>query len=125
MDLNVWLTSAQSPSTTEELAAMHHIPYHEAVGSLMYATLGTQPDICFAVQTVLRFNSEPGLAHWEAVKRIFWYLKGTRELWLSYGGVVRELFGYVDVDGSMNEDRKAISGYAFMINGGAVSWSTK
>jgi hypothetical protein len=25
----------------------------------------------------------------------------------------------------MSEDRKAISGYAFMINGGAVSWSAK
>ena len=25
----------------------------------------------------------------------------------------------------MSEDHKAISGYAFMINGGAVSWSTK
>ena len=33
--------------------------------------------------------------------------------------------GYVDADGSMNEDREAISGYAFLVNGGAVSWSTK
>ena len=65
MDPNIRLTSAQSPSTTEEIAAMRHVPYHEAVGSLMYATLGTRPDICFAVQTVSRFNSNPGLAHWE------------------------------------------------------------
>src|ERR1700678_1194625 len=82
MDPNTRLTSAQSPSTTEELGAMRNIPYHKAVGSLMYATLGTRPDICFAVQTVSRFNSKPGLAHWEAVKRIFRYLKGTKELWL-------------------------------------------
>ena len=125
MDPNVRLTSAQSPSTTEELAAMRHVPYHEAVGSLMYATLGTRPDICFAVQTVSRFNSKPGLTHWEAVKHIFRYLKGTRELWLAYGGAKRELVGFVDADGSMGEDRRAISGYAFIINGGAVSWSAK
>src|SRR5271168_2704740 len=125
MDPNTRLTSAQSPSTTEELGAMRNIPYHEAVGSLMYATLGTRPDICFAVQTVSRFNSKPGLAHWEAVKRIFRYLKGTKELWLGYGGVARELVGFVDADGSMGEDRRAISGYAFIINGGAVSWSAK
>ena len=31
----------------------------------------------------------------------------------------------MDVDGSMMEDRKAILGYAFMITGGTVSWSTK
>ena len=125
MDPSIRLTSAQSPSTTEELGAMRNIPYHEAVGSLMYATLGTRPDICFAVQTVSRFNSKPGLAHWEAVKRIFHYLKGTKELWLAYGGSKRELVGFVDADGSMGEDRRAISGYAFIINGGAVSWSAK
>ena len=67
MDPNIQLTSAQSPSTTEELGAMHNVPYHEAVGSLMYMTLGTRLDICFAIQTISRFNSKPGLAHWEAV----------------------------------------------------------
>ena len=125
MDPNIRLTSAQSPSTTEEIAAMRNVPYHEAVGSLMYATLGTRPDICFAVQTVSRFNSKPGLAHWEAVKWIFRYLKGMKDLWLGYGGAKKDLVGYADADGSMAEDRKAISGYAFMVNGGAVSWSAK
>ena len=82
MDPANQLTSAQSPSTTEEFATMRNMPYHEAVGSLMYAMLGTCPDICYAVQTVSRFNSKPGLVHWEAVKRIFRYLIGTKELWL-------------------------------------------
>jgi hypothetical protein len=65
------------------------------------------------------------MAHWEAVKRIFRYLKGSRELWLSYGGEGKVLEGYADADGSMMEDRRAISGYAFIINGGAVLWSAK
>jgi hypothetical protein len=65
------------------------------------------------------------MEHWEAVKRVFRYLKGMRELWLGYGGVKKELEGYADTDGSMMEDRRAISRYAFIINGGAVSWSTK
>ena len=127
MDPSAQLTSAQSLLTMEEIAAMRHVPYHEAVGSLMYATLGTRPDICFAVQMVSRFNSKPGLAHWEAIKQIFHYLKGMKELWLAYGGVTRDLVGYADVDadGSMSEDRKAISGYAFIVHGGAVSWSAK
>ena len=91
----------------------------------MYASLGTRPDISFAVQTLSRFAANPGMEHWEAVKRVFHYLKGTRELWLSYGQVVKEMEGYADADGSMMEDRKAISGYAFIINGGAISWSAK
>jgi hypothetical protein len=68
MDLNIHLTSAQSPSTTQEFARMRDVPYHEAVGSLMYASLGTHPDIVYAVQTVSRFTLKPGLDHWEAVK---------------------------------------------------------
>ncbi len=67
----------------------------------------------------------PGEAHWEAVKRIFRYLKGSADLWLAYGGEARELTGYADADGSMAEDRHAISGYAFILNGGAISWSAK
>jgi hypothetical protein len=33
--------------------------------------------------------------------------------------------GYADADGSMAEDWRAISGYAFLLNGGAVSWACK
>jgi hypothetical protein len=125
MDTNIRLTTAQSPSTTADFALMRDIPYREAVGSLMYAALGTRPDIAFAVQTISRFSSKPGPAHWEAVKRVFRYLKGTIELWLSYGKTNMKLLGYTDADGSMAEDRHAISGYAFLIHGGAVSWSAK
>ena len=125
MDPAIWLSTAQSPLTTEEYAVMKHVPYHKAIGSLMYATLGTRPDICYAVQTISKFNTKPGLAHWEAVKRIFRYLIGTKDLWLSYGSLTKELQGYADADGSMNKDCKAISGYAFIINGGSVLWSAK
>ena len=48
-----------------------------------------------------------------------------KDLWLAYRGQVKELMGYVDADRSMNEDRRAISGYTFLVNGGAVSWSAK
>ncbi len=125
MDSNIKLTSAQSPKTTGDIAKMRDVPYHEAVGSLMYASLGTRPDITFAIQTLSRFAKNPGLAHWDAVKRVFRYLKGTCELWLSYGRTKNDLEGYADADGSMMEDRKAVSGYAFVVYGGAVSWSAK
>jgi hypothetical protein len=127
MEPNVHHSSAQSPATTEDIAKMRNIPYREAVGSLMYLALATRPDIAYAVGVVSSFSNNPGIVHWEAVKRVFKYLKGTSELWLTYGvfdGGER-LLGYADADGSMAEDRLAVSGYAFLIDGGAVSWNSK
>ena len=62
METSIKLTTAQSPSSTEEIACMHNVPYHEAVGSLMYTSLGTRPDITYAVKTVSRFTKNPGTA---------------------------------------------------------------
>lgn len=125
MDPSVKLSSAQAPRTAAEHTVMRDKPYLEAVGSLMYAMLATRPDIAFAVNVLSRFGQNPGIAHWEALVRVFKYLKGTRNLWLTFGGVEGELQGFADADGSMAEDRRAVTGYAFILNGGAVSWSSK
>ena len=49
------------------------------------------------------------------------------ELWLTYGVFDGgdKLLGYTDADGSMSEDCQVISGYAFLIDGGVVTWSSK
>ena len=125
MDTQVQLTSEQSPQSTAEFAAMHDVPYREAVGALNWAALAMCPNIAFAVATVARFTTKPGPAHWEAVKHIYHYLVGMCDLWLSYSEARRTLKGYADADSSMSEDQRAISGYTFLIDGGAVSWSSK
>jgi transposase InsO family protein len=125
MDPSIPLLKSQGPSKLEDIAKMKNVPYREAVGSLMYAAMGTRPDIAFATSTVAQFSENPGWAHWEAVKRIFRYLLGTKKLELVYGGERGGLTGYVDADGASQEHRRAISGYVFMVDGGAVSWSSK
>ncbi len=89
------------------------------------AALAMRPDISFAVSTMAQFVLNPGPAHWEAVKQIFHYLASSRDLWLSYGEACRTLISYTNTDDSMAEDRHAISGYTFLIDGGAISWSSK
>ena len=66
-----------------------------------------------------------GRTHWEAVKRVFCYLLGTKSWKLMYGITGNGLEGYTDADGSSQEHQHAILGYAFLINGGAISWSLK
>jgi len=48
---------------------MRKVPYREAIGSLMYASVATRPDISFAVSTLLQFLDNPGDAHWIGIKR--------------------------------------------------------
>ena len=104
---------------------MRDKPYLEALGALQYLSIATRPDITYTVSILARFSRNPGIPHWNALKRVYAYLKSTRDFWLSFGGNKEQIFGYSDADGMSHEDRHAISGYVFMLNGGAVSWSSK
>ena len=57
--------------------------YARAIGSLMYAAIGTRPDIAYAVHTLAKFTKSPQSKHWTAIKRIFRYLKGTHDFCLT------------------------------------------
>jgi reverse transcriptase-like protein len=115
-------SSKDSPSNTTKAAKMQKTPYCEAVSSLMYAAIATWPDISHAVSALSHFLDNPGSTHWEAVKHVFHYLAGTWDLTLTYGGECHNLTGYTDADGATEEHQHAISGYAFLIDGGAISW---
>jgi hypothetical protein len=74
-------------------------PFREAVGSIMYAMTCTRPDIAFSVGQVAQFCSSPTRSHWEAVKRILGYLKGTQDHGVSYGIIDDcRLMAYSDSD---------------------------
>ena len=125
MDPNVQLSKEQCPVSVKEIAAMKHVPYREAVGSLMWAAIGTRPDIAYSVGTLSKFLDNPGSTHWDAAKRVFRYLLGTKDWRLTYGIGKKGLEGFSDADGMSEEYRRAISGYAFILDGGAISWSSK
>ena len=73
-----------------------------AIGSLMYAAIGTWPDILFTVKSLSQFTQNPGPEHWITLKRVFRYLQGTQYLGLVYGGALswpdQILTAYTDAD---------------------------
>jgi len=124
------LSSTQCPNTPEEKAEMDGIPYINAVGSLMYLAIMTRPDIAFAVGVLARFNSNPGKVHWNAVKHVFRYLKGTVDLKLEYGPGEKlegeRFLTYSDADyGGDVDRRKSTDGYMIKVGSGTVCWSSK
>ena len=114
----------QCPKNDLEREQMQNIPYASAVGSLMYAQVCTRPDIAFAVGMLGRYQSNPGMDHWRAAKKVMRYLKGTKDYMLKYRRTENlEVVGYSDSDfAGCVDSRKSTSGYIFMLAGGAVSW---
>ncbi|KAE8674463.1 CC-NBS-LRR class disease resistance protein [Hibiscus syriacus] len=117
------LSKEQSPNTEEERAHMVKVPYASAIGSLMYAMVCTRPDIAHAVGAVSRYMNNPGKVHWEAVKWILRYLRGTTNKALCFKGGDTIMIGYVDADLAGNVDiRRSTTGYVYTLGGTAVSW---
>jgi hypothetical protein len=121
---NAHLSVAFAPKTAEEKEYMSRVPYASAVGSLMYAMVCTRPDLAHAVSVVSRFMGEPGKEHWQAVKRIFRYLRSTSDVGLIYGDDTQCLVtGYSDSDYAGDVDsRRSMTGYVFTLGGSVVSW---
>ena len=109
--------------TTEDFENVDQVQFQSAVGSLLYLSIKTRPDITYAVSNVAKFCASPSKQHWTAVKRIMRYLKGTLSLGLLYRkDGSSDCIGYCDADwaGDM-DDRTSTSGYMFQISGAAIS----
>ncbi|KAJ9565193.1 hypothetical protein OSB04_001159 [Centaurea solstitialis] len=105
---------------------VNQLEYSRAIGSLMYAMLSTRPDIAFAVGKLSRYTHNPGLIHWQAINRVFKYLKGTMDYGLTYSGFPSVLEGYSDASWITNtEDHSSTSGWVFLLGGGAICWASK
>ena len=103
--------------------------YQAAIGSLIYAAIATRPDISFAVGLLSQFMSSPELEHFQGVKRILRYLKGTLDYGLKFeaqdqAGITIQGFADADWAGDITT-RKSTSGYIFQIGNATVSWKTK
>ena len=110
----------QSPSNEDDKLYMQWVPYAYVVGSLMYAMVCTRPDIAHVVGTVSRFLSNPGREHWNAVKWILRYLRGTVNMMLCFGDYKPTVVGYSDSNMAGDIDsRKSTSGYMIKFAGGS------
>ncbi|KAI3758422.1 hypothetical protein L6452_05983 [Arctium lappa] len=100
--------------------------YRSMIGSLLYLT-ASHPDIMFATCFGARYQANPKELHFNAVKRIFRYLKGTPDLGLWYPKDSRfDLTAFTDADhAGCKLDRKSTSGSCQFIEDKLVSWTSK
>ncbi|GJU13297.1 hypothetical protein Tco_1135693 [Tanacetum coccineum] len=96
------------------------------VGSLMYL-IASRPDMVFAVCMCVIYQAKSTKKHLKAIKRVFWYLKGTNKMGTLYSkDNCIALTAYTDVDHAGCQDsRRSTSGSAQFLRDRQVSWSSK
>ncbi|KAK4388091.1 Retrovirus-related Pol polyprotein from transposon TNT 1-94 [Sesamum angolense] len=122
------LSKEQSPKTESETEHMKSVPYSNAIGSVMYLMVSTRPDIAYAISCLSRYMSNADLPHWEALKWLLRYLKGSIDTGIKFSknkeGV--NLVGYVDSNYANDRDcRKSTTSYIFTLCGACISWKSQ
>ena len=113
---------------SQEWTDMQLLPYRRLIGSLMYLSGTTRPDLAFAMSQLSRFNNNPGKAHWNAALHVLKYLKGTKTVGLRYdkGNSNFDLCGYCDSDYAGCPDTcRSTGGFVFKLSGCAITWGAK
>ena len=64
----------------------------ELVGSSMWPSISTRPDIANAVRAVARYCTAPRAIHWKAALGILEYINGTREYGITFQEGLRLVF---------------------------------
>ena len=104
------------------------VPYRELVGSLLYISNATRPDITHSVSYLSQFLDKPNQKTWIAAKRVLRYLKETQNYGLIYKKKLnsKTLYAFSDADWAGNvSDRKSITGCVAYYFGNTVSWISR
>ena len=101
--------------------------YQRYVGSLLYCSICTRPDITFAVSCLARYQQDPRTCHLTAAKRVLRYLKGTAKFGLNYGvRTNNRIQCFSDASyASCTNTRRSTSGYIVLLAGAPISWDSK
>jgi hypothetical protein len=121
-----WTKTAPGDELPDDLSAL----FSKGVGCLLYLASTTRPDISFVATSLSQFSRNPSKAHWEGFRHVLKYLKGTKDLGITYHkkttGEAPNISCFADADwGSNPVDRKSFSGFLVLVNDQIVSWCTR
>jgi len=116
------LTQAEEGSMLDK----EKFQFCELVGSLLYLSVCTRPDIAQSVGVLARYMAKPAMEHWTAAKAVLRYIAGTLSSGITFTNNVAVMEGYCDSDYAGDLDtRRSTTGFVFTFCGAAISWSSK
>lgn len=105
---------------------MSNCLYQQLIGSLMYLSVLTRPDISYCISYLSQFNNCNNETHWKHAKRVLKYLSSTKLYGLMYVKNDSDILGFVDADWASDAiDRRSYTGYCFIFSGCVVSHESR
>ena len=109
------------PKEENEELLSPEVPSVSAIGALMYLT---RPDIAFSVNLLARYSSTPTKMHWNGIKHVLRYLRGTCDMGLFYSKTLEpQFFGYADACYLLNPHKgRSHTRYKLTYGNIIISW---
>jgi len=118
--------NSDKAKTEEQRTAADTKLYASIVGSIMYLSNFTRPDLTYAVNQLCRYMSKPSQHHLSMAYHILSYINYTLDFGITYSNTSQPLTGFCDASWlSCLDTSRSNTGYAYMLNGGPVSWQSK
>lgn len=112
----------------EEKDYMRTVPYRNILGSLIFLSTRTRPDISTAVSMLGKYQEEPSRSHWNHLKQVVRYIIRTKSYGLFFpnGSGEINIVGWSDADWARDTtNRRSRSGYLITVSECPVVWSSK
>jgi len=123
----VW-TKQDCPQTPDPQSCTD---YRKLIALANFVSCWTRPDITYTVNKLCKYMSNPGEAHWRALKHLLRYLKGTQDkgLYFDFGVQnpgVQGVHGYTDASyADCPDSGKSTVAYVFYLGSAIISWYSK
>ena len=118
------------PSDTREKGHMANLPYRSLIGSLLFLSIYTRPDIVHPVSQLAQVMSNPSRFHWHLLLCLTKYVHRTKGISLTYTKnprvpVSKILTAFVDANYAQHKHRRSVAGWSLMMSGGSVRTASK
>ncbi|KAK3913037.1 Copia protein [Frankliniella fusca] len=100
--------------------------FKQAIGSLLYLSNNTRPDLAYAVCALSQRCCNPTERDWRNVRQVLKYLNATLNVGLKFSKTSEQLQVYVDSSwANQIAERRSIYGVILLLSGSVISWYAK
>jgi hypothetical protein len=123
--LNKWTQAHDDALTDKERYMVENFPYRQIIGSLLYVSIWTRPDISYAIGKLAKFNNHPTMQSIHATQWLMQYVLGTKSLGLTFLAGNMRLSQYVDSSfADQIIDRRSTAGEITFLGKCPIQWDS-